>query len=156
MVPRRRISTTRIRSTADNFLFSRYFQYVRMMSSTPPSSLHQSKSDERVVDNDDRNQEPIQSNIQRHDQKEHRQRNIQKKKKKIQMYKKIRSQPIEQKGQLSHGRKPTRSGYIHFGYHQDQRHHRHRLYKTTLNNKIIVTVTVITVTTDFQMYNFAT
>ena len=74
MLPRRTISTTRIRSTADNFLFSRYFQYVRMMSSTPPSSLHQSKSDERVVVNDDRDQEPIQCNIQRHDQKEHQHR----------------------------------------------------------------------------------
>jgi hypothetical protein len=82
MFPRRTISTTtRIRRTADNFLFSRNFQYVktcptRMMSSTPlPSSSLQSESDERVVAvaNDDRKQEPIQCNIQRHDQKEHQQ-----------------------------------------------------------------------------------
>merc|ERR1740130_2368683 len=77
---------------------------------------------------------------------------------KIQMYKKTRIQPVEQKGQLSRGRKPTRSGCIHFGYHQDQRRHRHhRLHKATLSNKIIVSViTVTTVTTDFQMYNFVT
>ena len=72
----------------------------------------------------------------------------------IQMYKKIKIQGG--KGRISYDQTSTRSGYIHFGYHQDQRRHRHRLHKTTtLNNKIIVAATV-TVTIDFQMYNFVT
>jgi hypothetical protein len=70
------------------------------------------------------------------------------------IYKKIKIQGG--KGRISYDQTSTRSGYIHFGYHQDQRRHRHRLHKTTtLNNKIIVAATV-TVTIDFQMYNFVT